>query len=126
MITIHQIARLLRISPQTIRMYERYGILKPERCDDNGYRTFNRNNITVLIKSRVYQSMGFSMKQVARLIHQASSEDCLQAMNGREREIEAEIAILRQQQNAVKRLSCDIETIQKKAGTCETGLLTEK
>lgn len=65
---IGQVAKLLDISAQGLRLYEKEGIIQPER-EESGYRSYNRLDITSLLRARSYQKYGFSLQQVKELIN---------------------------------------------------------
>lgn len=49
--TIGQLAKLAGISAKTLRIYERKGLLTPERNLDNNYRTYGEEAVKTLEKS---------------------------------------------------------------------------
>ena len=49
---IGQVAKLLDISAQGLRLYEKEGIIQPER-EESGYRSYNRLDITSLLPTIV-------------------------------------------------------------------------
>ena len=52
--------RLLGMSAEGIRMYERSGILRAQReKEENEYRSFDHLDITALIRARGYHYCGF-------------------------------------------------------------------
>lgn len=118
MATIKKVSELLKISPETIRMYERYGILKTDRSE-GGYRIFSRQEITILIKSRILQTLGFSMREIARMMKDISYEELMNDFSEQERKLEAEIELLSIKREYLKeRKSCIFE-IHQKVGLCE-------
>ena len=50
---IGTVAKLLGVSPEALRLYERNGILLSDRGDgENGYRYYSRLDITALLRAR--------------------------------------------------------------------------
>lgn len=96
--TIAVISDILGISPQTIRMYEQNGIVCSNKNQENGYRYFNRTHLNVLTWARAYRSLGFSMKDTARLLNECDVDEALDcyAQRGEEMEREMELFRLRQ------------------------------
>jgi len=67
--TIGEISKLLGISIEGIRHYERKGVISSTRNPDNGYRYYGHLDITALIRSRSYRGFGFSIDETAELIN---------------------------------------------------------
>lgn len=60
---IGEISKLYNIGTDSLRYYEKIGILKPQR-DENGYRMYSVNDIRTLNVLRELRSIGFSMKDI--------------------------------------------------------------
>lgn len=56
---IGEVAALVGMSSESIRYYEREGIISPERNPLSGYRYYSAWDINVLIKARSYRQAGF-------------------------------------------------------------------
>ncbi len=72
MFKIGTVSKLLGISMEGLRLYERKGITHPIRDPQTGYRYYSLLDITALIRSRNYRSLGFSMNQVSELLHESN------------------------------------------------------
>jgi MerR family transcriptional regulator, copper efflux regulator len=57
------------LSRDTIRFYERRGLLRPN-VESNGYRTFDERAVERAISIQVAQGLGFSLAEIARTIDQ--------------------------------------------------------
>lgn len=66
---IGQISKLLGLSAEGIRMYERDGILKSHREGTGGYRYYERSDIVSLILAKDYRGYGFSVSEAESLIN---------------------------------------------------------
>lgn len=66
--TIGQIAREARVNVQTIRFYERRGILKPVKREDSGYRKYDKDSLKRLHFIRQAKELGFSLKEIQDLL----------------------------------------------------------
>ena len=60
---INEIARLYGIGVDSLRYYEKLGILKPRR-DTNGYRLYNLKDMYKLNVIRDLRRLDFSMQQI--------------------------------------------------------------
>lgn len=67
--TIGQLAKKVSINVQTIRFYERRGILKPTRREDSGYRIYDEESLKRLHFIRQAKELGFSLKEIHDLLN---------------------------------------------------------
>ena len=65
---IGRISKLLGLSTETIRTYERKGIVHPQK-NENGYRTFHVLDIGTLLRCRSYSCFGLSLSEAADAIN---------------------------------------------------------
>src|SRR6266496_5665388 len=65
---IGRLAKLSGVKPDTIRFYERYGLLpKPSRTA-SGYRVYDAATLNQMRFIRKAQSLGFSLDEIRRII----------------------------------------------------------
>ena len=67
LLTIGQVAKLSGCSVETIRFYEREGVLPKPQRKASGYRLFDLDTVHRLQFIRKVQSAGFSLKEVGHL-----------------------------------------------------------
>ncbi|MDL2217935.1 MerR family transcriptional regulator [Christensenellaceae bacterium OttesenSCG-928-M15] len=70
-----KIADLLGVSIETVRNYEKLGLISPARNDQNSYREYDAIDLNILRRVRTYSSCGLSVKQSADLILHGTVED---------------------------------------------------
>ena len=95
---IGAVARLIGISPKTIRYYEDIGLVTPDR-DPNGYRSFSDvdiHNLTFLSRAR---ALGFTIEECRALLalyedKSRASAEVKKIAEGHLKEIEKKIADL--------------------------------
>ncbi len=89
---IGTIARLLGMSPEGVRLYEREGILRPRRGEGDGaYRTYQHLDLTALLRARGYHNLGFSTSETADLLNAADPGEVTEQYALREKSLEREI-----------------------------------
>ena len=72
---INEVAHLLCTTPDAIRLYERKGIIRPARDENNQYRWFTKDDITRLHDCKLLQNVGFSLSEISDIISTASEEE---------------------------------------------------
>jgi len=71
MITVKTLSKHGGVSEHAVRYYSRIGLLKPSRNPDNGYRLFDRTDLTRLRFIRHAQNLGFSLSEIAEILQDA-------------------------------------------------------
>ena len=66
--TIGQLAQLAGISTKTLRVYERKGLLMPERNVENDYRIYGEEAMKTLEKIQLMKYLDFSLDQIAEFL----------------------------------------------------------
>ena len=65
---IGQLAKLADVKPDTVRFYERTGLLDKPRRNPNGYRSYRKATLDEIRFIRKAQSLGFSLDEVRRIL----------------------------------------------------------
>lgn len=94
---IHEAAKMLGISPQTLRFYEQYGILTHERAGEGGYRQYTDVSMDLLMSLRKCRNCGFTVAQTAQILREADGGRIGEALEERaetlERQAEMQLRI---------------------------------
>ncbi len=89
--TIKEFAGLCNCNPQTLRYYDKEGLLKPNQVDSwTGYRHYSEEQALNFVKIKNLQEADFSIKEIRELL-QKSDEDIYLAF---EKKIQEQIAKL--------------------------------
>ncbi len=91
---ISEISRLYGVGPDSLRYYEKLGILKPKR-DTNGYRMYKMNDLYKLNIIRDLRQLNFSMAQIRDYLKDLSLDNTL-------RLFQQEKSLLLEQQKKLK------------------------
>lgn len=67
-IRIGRVAKLARVNIQTVRYYERRGILSPDGHRESGYRLYTEEAIRKIRFIKNAQELGFTLDEIARLL----------------------------------------------------------
>ena len=92
-------ARLVEVHPQTLRLYERLGLVKPKR-NDNNIRLYSDLDIEQLGKIQRLTSVGLNLAGVEMVLDllarmEAMRQEFEEEMDRRQEQMEQEIARLR-------------------------------
>lgn len=66
--TIGKLARAAGVAVDTVRYYERIGLLPPARRTEAGYRVYDNDDLRQLRFIRRAQGLGFSLEEIGRLL----------------------------------------------------------
>ena len=90
-----EMERMFHMSANGIRLYEKHGIIRPERGETSSYRLFGVDEMQAMGCGIQLRRYGFSMPETARLLGGADEAEQMAAMESRIGDIEREIEDLR-------------------------------
>jgi MerR family copper efflux transcriptional regulator len=67
-LTISQLAKQAGVNVETVRYYERRGLLPQPPRRASGYRQYSQDDVAYLQFIRRAQTLGFSLKEIAELL----------------------------------------------------------
>ncbi|NYB74692.1 MerR family transcriptional regulator [Sedimentibacter hydroxybenzoicus DSM 7310] len=88
---INDVSKLIGISKEAIRSYEKVGIISPKRDDSNGYRTYDIEDVGIFIRSRIYKNWGFSQLEIKKLINETNLEETIDVLTDKEQVLQDKI-----------------------------------
>ena len=74
MFTIQEVAELLKVHPQTLRNWEKAGLVRVERVGVNRQRVYSDANLERLKKILHYSGKGISLRGIKELLHLSEEE----------------------------------------------------
>lgn len=89
-IRVSQMERMFHMSPNGIKLYEKHGIIRPERGRENGHRVYDWDDVLTMACAVSHRRYGFSMSETACLLERTGEEQT-DALRRRADELEAEI-----------------------------------
>jgi len=66
--TIGKVALMAGVKPETVRYYEREGLLEPSHRTDAGYRVYSEDAVQRLRFIRRGKELGFSLREIRELL----------------------------------------------------------
>jgi MerR family Zn(II)-responsive transcriptional regulator of zntA len=79
MYTIGRLAQRAKLNVDSIRFYERQGLLFPETKTDSGYRLYNDDALRRITFIKHAQRCGFSLAEIGELLHMHNCENAKRA-----------------------------------------------
>ena len=80
---IGDVAKILGISPDLLRYYQKKGVVTPTTDENNNYRYYDAWDINFLIDCLWFKNYGFGIEQTAKLVSASSYDDVLTDMRQR-------------------------------------------
>jgi len=107
--SIGQVAKQSGISVETIRYYEKEGLLKEPERKESGYRQYKQEAIARLSFIQQAKELGFSLKEIGELLSIRSDENNLcnevkQLAQEKLDNIESKIKMLQRMRKSLKKL----------------------
>jgi MerR family transcriptional regulator/heat shock protein HspR len=97
-------AELVGVHPQTLRIYEREGLVRPKRASSSNARRYSERDIERLLEIKRLTSDGMNLEGVRRVIQLTQELERLQArLAAMEAELRAQTRRHRQELDAVRR-----------------------
>lgn len=91
---IHEIARLFRLHPDTLRYYEEKGLLHPVRGESN-YRMYTIQDVCTLNVIRALRELDLPTEEIRAYLERRSVEETLSLLDRQEALLEERLASLR-------------------------------
>ena len=71
--TVHEIATLANVVPEVVRYYARIDLIKPKKNRKNGYNLYDNNDVSQIIFIRKAKSLGYTLKEIKKILSHATS-----------------------------------------------------
>lgn len=109
-LTIGQVAKQAEIGVETVRFYERQGLLVAESRTPSGYRQFDEQTVARLRFIRRAKDLGFTLNEIRELLSlkfdpSTTCADVKQRAESKICDIEAKLATLQKMKQALERLT---------------------
>lgn len=123
--TIKKFASMQGLTVDTLRQYEKKGIIHPYQDEENGYRYYSDMDVRIVATSRWFSSLGFSLSQVAEIMESLHNEVLQDAFSRRVMEQKRQIAFEEKRLQEMLRFQRYYELIEKEEPFYEEVILPE-
>ena len=116
---IGDVARILGVSTDILRYYERKGVVTPEKDEHNDYRYYDAWHINFLMDCLWFKNYGFSIEQIADMVRIPTTGELCGLFEQKEEELRAQI---RRCEMLLKRSAqhrAELESIDRLLYKCE-------
>ncbi len=76
---VTELARLSGVSARTLRYYDQIGLLRPERDENSGYRTYGEKQVNRLQQILFYREMDVPLEEIGKILNDPAF-DCEEAL----------------------------------------------
>lgn len=112
-LTIGQMAELNHVTTQTLRLYDREGILKPEIQDcSNGYRYYHINQCATLDMIQTMKLCGMTLRQIERQLKNSSLKELYEMLLQQEIQLNEKMKQLLDSRKSIQRLCRNISQLE--------------
>ena len=117
--SIGKVSKILGLSVEGIRNYEKSGIITSRRDSESNYRKYSYLDVASLIRAKMYRSYGYSLREVRELTNDMPLEDITAALAHKEDELVREIHLLEEKRHCLNSLRRMTQSVAEKAGKVE-------
>ena len=111
MLKIGQLAKLADVTPDTIRYYEKQGMMDHGKRTEGGYRLYSEQDLQRLRFIRYAKQLGFTLETIAELLsirvdpEHHTCKESKAIVDSRLHDVESKITELKRMRESLKRLS---------------------
>ena len=88
---IGDVSKILGISPDLVRYYEKKGVVTPTKNKNNDYRYYETRDTNFLIDCLFYKNFGFSIEETSELVRNCSMDEISRRFDSNEQQLEESI-----------------------------------
>ncbi|MDL2323668.1 MerR family transcriptional regulator [Ruminococcaceae bacterium OttesenSCG-928-A16] len=88
---IGEVSKLVGISTETLRFYEKEGLIIPQKSEANGYRYYTMQDINQLIDLVFFRDISLSIKEIKEIVKTRGNQDMRQFFTEKQRDVEKSI-----------------------------------
>lgn len=96
--SIGEIANLFDLSPETLRYYEKIGILSITKNKTNGYRSYSYEDIVILMDILFFRQLDVPLKDIDEIIKTKNLEEIILLLKAKQQLLSRKMAEIQRQQ----------------------------
>lgn len=123
--TIHDVAALLGISTDAIRLYEKEGLVSPLRDPKNGYRYYEYDQIHRIMGISLYRQLDVGIAEIRELLNDQTFPEVCTHFEDYIAQSEQEIIRLKNRMEKLKFMKTHLESLNEGLNTYELKTLPE-
>lgn len=116
---IGDVSKILGISPDLLRYYEKKGVVRPVKDKHNDYRYYDAWDINILSDCLWFKNFGFSIEQIADIVRIPSAEELSALFLDKEEALRETIRRCQLLLRRSEEYRADIAKASEKLGRCE-------
>ena len=116
---IGDVARILGISTDLLRYYEKKGVVKPEKNAHNDYRYYDAWDINFLVDCLWFKNYGFSIEQIADMVRIPGADRLEELFLRKEEELRATIHRCQLLLQRSEEHRADLRKAEEQLGVCD-------
>lgn len=113
---IGEVAKLFGVSTDTLRYYEKAGILSAHKDEANGYRYYSYDEIVVLMDTLFFRNMELSIKDIKQIVTQMDVGDIKRILYQNQRVVEDRIQELIKLKKMINQVASHYEACEHHLG----------
>jgi len=110
MIKIGKLATQAKVSRDTLRFYEKHGLIKPSNRSDAGYRLYSDSDIHRISFILSAKEVGFTLNEIHQLLELEVTKD-QKSCEEVKQFVDAKITIVNQRLAEIKRIKKSLQTL---------------
>ncbi|WP_371380205.1 MerR family transcriptional regulator [Sporomusa aerivorans] len=114
--TIGEVAKLFDVSTDTLRYYEKSGILSAQKNSENGYRYYSYDEVVVLMDILFFRNMELSVKDIKKIITEMDIGDIKNVLYQNQRIVENRIQELTKLKNMITQAAYQYKLCEERLG----------
>ncbi|MBR5731623.1 MAG: MerR family transcriptional regulator, partial [Firmicutes bacterium] len=108
---VSELARLLDLTPETIRFYESMGIVMPRHDETNRYRYYLSTDFSRLYNAKMLRSMGFSLTEIKSFFYEKNDLEQREAALAQAERLKVQIKELERQIEVIGVMSEELQDL---------------
>lgn len=109
--SIGEIAKIFKVSIDTLRYYDKLNLIKPWHVADNGYRYYSEAQFDMISTILFLKSTGISLEQLQTILRQPNTEKIKEELLNSKQVIQEKIKSLQQIEGRIERMYDNIQDV---------------